>query len=144
MIKGYGPGFSWSLIIYGSFCGGAAIIIAAIGVVACFMEALQGTIMLILDGIASFILLTGGIAYAATIKVGNCDDFIGYVIHHNNPFSFTERRLSFRETTDEATSRCRETQASTAFLWFTAACFIGSIVIQFLGRKRGGGVASYP
>ncbi|CAD6439984.1 dee77c75-a6f6-43f4-b50e-55c7e1c23a1c [Sclerotinia trifoliorum] len=145
MIKGYGPGLSWLLIIYGSFCGGAAIIIGVIGIVACFMEALQGTIMLVLDCVASFFLLAGGIAYAATIKVGNCDDFVGYVSHHNNPFSFSaQRRLTLWESIDEATTRCRETQASTAFLWFTAACFIGTTVIHFLGRKRGGGAVSYP
>lgn len=61
LIKGYGPGTSWSLISYGSFCGGAAFLFAAIGVVACFVEALQGIIMLVLDGLASFFLLAGGI-----------------------------------------------------------------------------------
>jgi len=61
LIKGYGPGHSWSLISYGAFCGGAAILIAAIGVAACFVEALQGIIMLVLDGIATFFLLAGGI-----------------------------------------------------------------------------------
>ncbi|KAJ8068839.1 hypothetical protein OCU04_002529 [Sclerotinia nivalis] len=145
MIKGYGPGHSWSLISYGSFCGGAVIIIVAIGIVACFMEALQGIIMLVLDDVALFFLLAGGIAYAATIKVGNCADSDGYVSYHDNPFGFSvDRRLAIKEAIDEATSRCRETQASTAFLWFTAACFIGTTAIQFLGHKRGGGAASYP
>ncbi|TGO11444.1 hypothetical protein BTUL_0109g00080 [Botrytis tulipae] len=148
LIKGYGPGHSWSLISYGSFCGGAAIIIAAIGVAACFVEALQGMIMLVLDGVASFFLLAGGIAYAATIKVGSCSDFDGYVNLHNNPFGFSlykyPRGLTIQKAIDDATGRCRETQASTAFLWFAAACFVGTTALHFLSSKRGGGAASYP
>jgi hypothetical protein len=49
------------LISYGAFCGGAGLLIAAIGVVACFFEALQGRIMLALDGLATFFVLAGGI-----------------------------------------------------------------------------------
>ncbi|KAA8572457.1 hypothetical protein MFRU_003g03220 [Monilinia fructicola] len=144
LIKDYGPGTSWSLISYGAFCGGAAIVIAAIGVVACFLEALQGIIMLALDGLASFFLLAGGIAYAATIKVGSCSN-IDYLSNHNNPFvpgpgkTYPSAQAAF----DDVKARCQETQASTAFIWFTTACFIGTTVIHFLGSKRGGGAASF-
>ncbi|KAF7957925.1 hypothetical protein EAE96_003492 [Botrytis aclada] len=148
LIKGYGPGHSWSLIYYGAFCSGAAIIIAAIGVAACFVEAIQGMIMLVLDGVASFFLLAGGISYAATISVGSCSDFVGYVDQHNNPFGFSIYKypsgFTLQKVIDEATERCRETQASTAFLWFTTACFVGTTALHFLSRKRGGGAASYP
>ena len=61
LIKNYGPGHAPSLIDYGAFCGGAGIVIAAVGVVACFLEPLQGIIQLILDGLAAFFLLAGGI-----------------------------------------------------------------------------------
>ncbi|KAI9646718.1 hypothetical protein NHQ30_004715 [Ciborinia camelliae] len=147
LTKGYGPGTSWSLISYGSFCGGAALIFAAIGVAACFVEALQGIIMLALDGIASFFLLAGGIAYAATIKVGSCSD-LNYIEDHKNPFFPGGHKFYYDNTEkavlDDLKTRCQETQASTAFIWFTAACFIGTIVIHFLGHKRGGGASSYP
>jgi hypothetical protein len=49
------------LINYGAFCGGAGLLCAAIGVVACFFEALQGIIMLALDGLATLFVLAGGI-----------------------------------------------------------------------------------
>lgn len=61
LISGYGPGHGPSLIDYGAFCGGAGILFAAIGVVACFIESLQGIIMLALDGLATFFVLAGGI-----------------------------------------------------------------------------------
>ncbi|TGO26135.1 hypothetical protein BPAE_0065g00090 [Botrytis paeoniae] len=147
LIHGYGPGTSWSLTSYGSFCGGAALIFAAIGVAACFVEALQGIIMLALDGIASFFLLAGGIAYAATIKVGSCSD-LNYIKDHPNPmFPGVYKEYSgdvVKAVKDDLKARCQEVQASTAFIWFTAACFVGTTAIHFLSSKRGGGAASYP
>jgi hypothetical protein len=59
LINGYGPGHAPALIGYGSACGGAALVIAAIGVVAIFFDALQGIIMLALDGFATFFLIAG-------------------------------------------------------------------------------------
>ncbi|PQE22296.1 non-classical export protein [Rutstroemia sp. NJR-2017a WRK4] len=143
LIKDFGPGHSWSLTSYGAFCGGASILIALGGVAACFVDSLQGIIMFALDGIAAFFLLAGGIAYAATIKVGNCNNLV-YLSQHENPFSFSadktfdvsQSKLA-KAVLDDITTRCRETQASTAFLWFLAACFVGTFVMSLMGRKRG-------
>jgi hypothetical protein len=44
---------------YGVFCGAGALIIAAIGVLATFLEVLQGIFMLAADGLASFFLIAG-------------------------------------------------------------------------------------
>jgi hypothetical protein len=63
LIKQYGPATTNppALFDYGAFCGGAALVIALFGIVACFVESLQGIILLALDGLASFFLLAGGI-----------------------------------------------------------------------------------
>lgn len=61
LINGYGPGHGPSLFDYGAFCGGAGILFAAIGLLACFVESLQGIIILALDGLATVFLLAGGI-----------------------------------------------------------------------------------
>jgi hypothetical protein len=61
LITQYGEGHAPSILDYGAFCGGAALVIAAVGIVAAFVEALQGTIMMILDGITTFFLLAGAI-----------------------------------------------------------------------------------
>lgn len=63
LIKQYGPATDKppALFDYGAFCGGAALVIALFGIVACFVESLQGIILLALDGLASFFLLAGGI-----------------------------------------------------------------------------------
>lgn len=49
------------LMDYGAFCGGAGLLIAAIGVAATFVEKLQGIVMLALDGIATFFLFAGAV-----------------------------------------------------------------------------------
>lgn len=61
LINQYGPGHSPSILDYGAFCGGAALLVAAVGVLACFVESLQGFITLALDGLAALFLLAGGI-----------------------------------------------------------------------------------
>lgn len=61
LIHGYGPGHDPSLINYGAFCGAGGLLFAAIGVGALFFEAIQGIVILALDGIASFFLLAGGL-----------------------------------------------------------------------------------
>ncbi|KAM3081011.1 hypothetical protein ACMFMG_004971 [Clarireedia jacksonii] len=146
LINDFGPGHSWSLIIYGAVCGGASLLIAVVGIAAWFIDAIQGIIMLALDGIAAFFLLAGGIAYAATIKVGSCSDVAGYLQYHDNPFApskdktydgVTDVKKYAKAVLDDATTRCRETQASTAFIWFLAACFVGTFAMTLLGRKRG-------
>jgi len=61
LIHGHGPGHAPSLIDYGAFCGGAGLLFATIGAVACFVDSLQGMITLALDAIATFFVLAGGI-----------------------------------------------------------------------------------
>jgi hypothetical protein len=61
LIGSYGPGKAPAILGYGSFCGGAGLIIGLIGVAAAFFEKLQGIIILALDGFAAFFLVAGGI-----------------------------------------------------------------------------------
>lgn len=61
LISKYGPGSAPALYSYGAFCGGASILFALVGVAACFVEKLQGLIMLALDGLTTIFLLAGGI-----------------------------------------------------------------------------------
>ncbi|RAL67494.1 hypothetical protein DID88_008249 [Monilinia fructigena] len=74
---------------------------------------------------------SGGIAYATTIK---------QPIHPRPGKTYPSAQAAL----DDLKARCQETQASAAFIWFTAACFVGTTVIHFLSSKRGGGAASYP
>jgi len=46
---------------YAAFCGGWGIVIAIIGVVALFVEALQGLIIVGLDALTTLLMLAGGI-----------------------------------------------------------------------------------
>ncbi|KAG9235510.1 marvel domain-containing protein [Amylocarpus encephaloides] len=160
LIKGWGPETGGhekpteeALKGYGAFCGGAGILIAVVGVVACFIEKLQGIVILALDAVASFFLLAGGIAYAAKVGVGNCGDITkdstidSYMGKHLNMFRSSKYKdydgnaeQRFQKSLDDIGSRCRIFQAETAFLWFMSVCFVVTLALTFLSRsgKRGG------
>ncbi|TVY84898.1 hypothetical protein LSUE1_G000329 [Lachnellula suecica] len=163
LIRGMGPAFfgetaskAPSLIDYGAFCGGAGIAIAIVGVVAAFLEPLQGIIIIALDGLASFFLLAGGIAFAATIKVGDCGDTSnnGYLGQHAKTFEpsdvknygYTRDDKSLgkweKDFINDTSSRCRMIQAETAFIWFMFAGFLATTALSFMNRSRGGGRAT--
>jgi hypothetical protein len=62
LIKGQAwPSAVPSQTSYAAFCGGWGIVIAFIGVVALFVEFLQGIIIVGLDGLTTLLMLAGGI-----------------------------------------------------------------------------------
>ncbi|RDL35040.1 uncharacterized protein BP5553_06971 [Venustampulla echinocandica] len=159
LIKGYGPAMAGAtlgkapeepLMDYGAFCGAAGILIAAIGIAATFFEKLQGIVMLALDGLASFFLFAGAVAYAAKVGAGSCTDetYKGYLVKHFDLFrpsiykeyhtTDVDKRAGLIE--DDIHGRCREFQANTAFIWFMFACFVGTFALGFLAKsgRRGG------
>ncbi|EHL01661.1 hypothetical protein M7I_2295 [Glarea lozoyensis 74030] len=83
LLKGWGPFYSSeefhkngsppAIHGYGAFCGGAALLVSIVGIVSCFFEALQGIVVLALDGIACLFVVAGGIAFAVKSGVGSCD-----------------------------------------------------------------------
>ncbi|KAH6684167.1 marvel domain-containing protein [Halenospora varia] len=168
LLKGYGPVAAGineklghapeeALMGFGTFCGGAGVLIAAVGVAAAFLEPLQGLVMLILDGVATFFLLAGGIAYAVKVGVGSCAETVsrtsnGYLDKHAKLFppsiykhvilgkdGFSYDQDKFIEDTR---GRCRMFQADTAFLWFMFATFAVTLALTFFQKsgKRGGGI----
>lgn len=79
------------------------------------------------DALATLFTLIDGIVLAAKLKAVNCSD--------------TEDRgagwIAYGSANDS--KRCREVQASTAFMWFLFATFAAALVLGFLGFRRGGG-----
>jgi len=75
-----------------------------------------------LDLLNTLFFFTGGIAFAAELHVHSCTN-TAYLIGN--------------KITQGSTKTCREAQASTAFLWFGFAAFLGSTVITGLGMTGG-------
>ncbi|KAL2068161.1 hypothetical protein VTL71DRAFT_16259 [Oculimacula yallundae] len=147
LINGFGPGHAPALLGYGAFCGGAALIIAAIGLTAVFIDKLQGVIMLALDGLASFFLLAGAAAWAAKVKTGDCTKE-SYWLSIRSILDFSDKKTfpgkNQKQVTKNAKdfiiTRCRMEQAETAVLWILVICFLATVILAFFGRsgKRGG------
>lgn len=106
---------SWVALLYGLF----AIFIESIAV---------PSALLILDGLATLFTFICAIVLAAELRAPNCgnisgqhlpSDWIGFGSHHD------ERR-------------CREIQASTAFMWFLWACFSLILFITWRDARSSG------
>lgn len=133
--------------------------VGAVGIVACFIDPLQGVIMLALDGLSTLFLLAGGIvsychprrefaqlilfleAFAATLKVGNCTNEF-YLADHQKTFFASDQKYAFlstKQAENDVISRCRMSQADTALIWFTLACAAGAVALSFMSHKSGRG-----
>jgi len=88
---------------------------------------LLGFLPFTLDLLNTIFYLTGGIAFAAELHVHSCNNY-GYLISN--------------KITQGNSKTCREGQASTAFLWFGFAAFLGSTIITGLGMSGFGSSSS--
>jgi len=99
------------------------------GLVASFVESLAiPIVMFALDGAAALFTLIAGIVLAAKIRAVNC----------SNPKQGSGW-IGFGSADDG--KRCRELQASTAFLWFLWVTFVATLALAFLSFRRMGGSA---
>jgi len=106
---------SWLAVIY--------------GLVASFFTSLAIPVALLaLDGAAALFTLIDGIVLAAKLKAVDCSH------PHQGP-----GWIGFGSADDG--KRCREIQASTAFVWFLFVSFAASLALAFLGFRRMGGSA---
>ncbi|KAF8862051.1 hypothetical protein BDZ45DRAFT_687065 [Acephala macrosclerotiorum] len=152
LITDFGQGHNPSLINYGAFCGAGALLFAIIGVGALFFEAIAGIVILAIDGIASFFLLAGGLAFAIKVKVGDCSDVsdFGYIAKHVTLFGPSVYKYLEKDTGNtgayerdfdaDCTYRCRLIQANTALIWFLFGTFLVTLALSFTNKttKRGG------
>lgn len=83
--------------------------------------------LLALDVASTLFSLICGIVLAAKLKAVNCADTAG------QPGDW----IAYGSANDE--KRCRQVQASTAFMWFMFAGFTASLVLSLMSFRRGGG-----
>ncbi|KAK3944958.1 marvel domain-containing protein [Diplogelasinospora grovesii] len=83
-------------------------------------------VLLALDGIVTLFTFINAIVLAAKVRAVNCSntadlgsDWIGY-------------------GSDDNSKRCREIQASTAFMWFLWASFTVGLILMLVGFRRSG------
>jgi len=99
------------------------------GLVASFVESLAiPIVMLALDGAAALFTLIDGIVLAAKLHAINCS-------HPHEGSGWIGNGAA------DTHKRCRELQASTAFVWFLWATFLATLALAFLSFRRLGGSA---
>ncbi|PQE24522.1 non-classical export protein [Rutstroemia sp. NJR-2017a WRK4] len=101
--------FSWVVILYGA--------------AASFIEALAiPIVVIVMDALATLITLLAGIILAGYLNVHSCSSR-GY--------------LNSNHLTQGSEHRCRDLQAATAFLWFSFAAFLGSLILDVMSGRSG-------
>ncbi|OAQ61965.1 non-classical secretion pathway, nce2 component [Pochonia chlamydosporia 170] len=105
---------SWVALLYGI----ASAIISSLSV---------AIVLLALDGLAVLFTFIDGIVLAAKLRAPNC----GNLRHADLPDNW----IGFGSGDTE--KRCREIQASTAFMWFLWACFC--VALFFTVKEARGG-----
>ncbi|CAN8106015.1 unnamed protein product [Discula destructiva] len=75
-------------------------------------------VVLAADAVVVLFSFIDAIVLAALIRARNCGDF---------------------DDSDRMEKKCRELQASTAFMWFLFLTFVGTLALAALAFKRGGG-----
>ncbi|RDL39063.1 putative Non-classical export protein 2 [Venustampulla echinocandica] len=102
--------FSWIALLYGL---GAA-----------FVESIAFPILLlVLDGLAMIFTFTSGIVLAARLHARSCSNH-GYLISNG-----------LTNGSGDMSKRCRELQASTAFMWFLWASYVGSFIMDLVQSR---------
>ncbi|KAM3079381.1 hypothetical protein ACMFMG_005813 [Clarireedia jacksonii] len=111
-----------SSVNYAMFACVFAWIVLLYGAAASFVEALAVPIVIIvMDALATLFTLLAGIILAGYLNVHSCSNR-GY--------------LNTNHLTQGSGHRCRDLQAATAFLWFSFAAFLGSLVLDVMtGRS---------
>lgn len=102
---------------------------ALLGLVAGMVERISLPVIALLgaDALATIFTFISAVVLAAKLKAVNCSNTSG------QPANW----IAYGSANDG--KRCREVQASTAFMWFLFATFAGALVLSFLGFRRGGG-----
>lgn len=89
-------------------------------------------IMILLDALNAVFFLTCGIALAAKLECRDCS---------NDEYT---KSNSVTDGSVDREKRCREAQASVAFLWFAWAGFTGSMILSFAMLRQSGGARLRP
>lgn len=100
------------------------------GMLATFIESIAVPLLLLfMDGIATLLTFICAIVLSAKLRAPNC----GNIPHQNLPASW----IGFGDFPHNE-KRCREIQASTAFMWFLWVCFTVIFVFGVIDGRTGG------
>lgn len=121
-------------INFSMFVAVLAWIATVYGLVTRFFPAAEMYIVaLVLDGLATLFTFICAIVLAAKLRVVNCGNL--------ESKSLPKNYIAWGSAHDE--KRCREIQASTAFMWFLFASFAASLFFTWKDGRRGFGGGSF-
>lgn len=142
-----------SVVNYTMFVSVFAMLTLFYLIAATISEGLGGhpMLMLAVDALNTLFFLIGGIALAGYLNVHSCNNTVcvPYVVIPigANIIQVYTTSNGITNGSDNTEKRCREAQATCAFLWFGFAAFLGSLAFSAVSSRSGtaigrGGVGS--
>jgi hypothetical protein len=99
-------------------------------------------IVIVLDALNAIFFLTSGIVLAARLEAHSCSNHVGFCLSPSNCttlLTMHQHYLAHNEVTNGSLyhreKRCREAQASTAFLWFAWAAYTASLLMSIVNAR---------
>ncbi|UPX13861.1 uncharacterized protein EKO05_0004358 [Ascochyta rabiei] len=156
LIRGHHLGSLSSTLGFAAFAGGLSFVGAVLGVAGQWTAVLQGQIGVLVDAVVAGINIAGGILMAVKLKGVKCvaisqRDASGDWGKHTNAYKLVTSDIicgGARKQNDDLecwwygkggmlVSRCKMSQADSAFMFLTAIVVAAAAVIGFLRLKKG-------
>ncbi|PHH64098.1 hypothetical protein CDD81_4973 [Ophiocordyceps australis] len=121
---------SMSAINYAMFVASLSWVVSLYGIASALMTSIASPIvMVVLDALTLIFSFVSAIVLAAKLRAVDCGNLS---LEHlpQNWIALGSKNVA---------KRCREIQASTAFMWFLFACFCASLFFSFMDSRSGGG-----
>ncbi|PHH69194.1 hypothetical protein CDD82_7944 [Ophiocordyceps australis] len=122
---------SMSAINYAMFVAALSWVVSLYGIGSALMTSIASPIvMVVLDALTLIFSLVSAIVLAAKLRAVDCGNLS---LEHlpSNWIALGSKSV---------VKRCREVQASTAFMWFLFACFCASLFFSIMESQSGGGL----
>ena len=130
---------------YATFSGALALLLGLGGFAATFISTFNfETPLLFADGVATAMLMGGGISYAVQMRHVDCRDDDNVAIYGSKLLNGGCKTLDDGETVcgflylHELQGRCRMLEADTTFVFLAFAAGVGAVVLGLIGVRKAG------
>ncbi|EAW15040.1 MARVEL domain-containing protein [Aspergillus clavatus NRRL 1] len=146
LAKGQRYGTAPAATGYAAFTGGLGIVAALVGCAAFFVDALNGIVTWVLDGLASLALLAGGITFAILLRGTSCSkiETTWDNVILSGGCTTIDNQKTCMSSPSRLKSRCTSAKADAAFMFIDFVVCIAVIACSFfLSRDRGANKAGF-
>ncbi|KAL2878598.1 hypothetical protein SGCOL_006068 [Colletotrichum sp. CLE4] len=145
LVKGQKIGDAPTTNKYSTFTGGFGLVVAVLGLISVFIDAIPALVVMAADALSGVFLLGGGIAFAIGLRGVACNnkhgaDIVNSDIINGGRYKKNGDWYYSPDATDEfLLERCKKATADQAMQFVTFGFALTTIILVFLVWKNGRG-----